>query len=282
MRYAEYPPPAPLESWIECLWTLSAPAVPAASRVERVLPDGCVELIVHLGDPFAHWSGPGAPAAQPRSLVVGQITSALLIQPLGVTRTLGVRFRPAGAYPFLGAPLDTLTGRQAPLDALWGADAARLEEALAGARDDAARVALLSGALARRLARGRAPHPGTLAAVRHLLGARGRCRVADAGRRAALSPRQLERRFRAEVGLAPKTLARIVRFQALLSACDAVPEAGWADLALEHGFADQTHLIREFRDLAGATPAGFGDRATELTRLFAARERLGRYLAAGD
>jgi methylphosphotriester-DNA--protein-cysteine methyltransferase len=96
-----------------------------------------------------------------------------------------------------------------------------------------------------------------------------------------LGLRQLERRFRAAVGLPPKALARVLRFQAVLHAVGQ-GAGSWAGVALDHGYFDQPHLIRDFQELAGETPARLLARLGELGRRFVAPERLAALFAAGE
>ena len=88
------------------------------------------------------------------------------------------------------------------------------------------------------------------------------------------SPRQLEREFRRKVGLPPKTLSRIARFQNLLRLSGRFPEKAWAELSAAAGYADQAHMTREFRELSGATPARRHWEEGELTRHFVDPDRL--------
>ena len=96
-----------------------------------------------------------------------------------------------------------------------------------------------------------------------------------------VSPRQLERRFRAAVGVPPKALARVLRFQAVLQAVGA-GAGDWAGLALDHGYFDQPHLIRDFQELSGESPSRLLARMGELGRRFIAPERLAALFAPVD
>ena len=104
--------------------------------------------------------------------------------------------------------------------------------------------------------------------------------ISALARESGWSVRQLERRFRAETGLTPRLLARIVRFQRVFRALD--PDRGrsdWVAVALDCGYADQPHLIREFREFTGQTPAAFERTASGLGAGFVAPERLERFFA---
>ncbi len=284
MRYAEHPVRSSLASRIECVWTAEGEEA-GPGPAERVLPDGCIEWIFHLAAPYARVGDAGRPSTQPASFVVGQMTRPLRIAPTGPVRTLGVRFRPGGAREILGLPLDRLTNAAASPEELWGAAGRRIQEEIGNAAEDGARRKAIEGFVESRLASSRPRDARLGAAVGVVLAGRGRRSVAEIARRAGWSPRQLEREFRSEVGLPPKTLSRIIRFQNLLRLAGHSAGAPWADLAARCGYSDQAHLVREFRELAGVTPASGQAACGELGPYFIAPARLDALLsprAPGD
>ncbi|HEX7252969.1 MAG TPA: helix-turn-helix domain-containing protein, partial [Thermoanaerobaculia bacterium] len=123
---------------------------------------------------------------------------------------------------------------------------------------------------------GRSAHSVAAAISRMLAGRRG---ISSLAREQGWSVRQLERRFLREVGLPPRLLARIFRFQRVLRATAAAPGRDWVSIALECGYADQPHLIREFREFAGETPVSFSRAEPGLARAFISPERLERFFA---
>jgi hypothetical protein len=104
VNYIERKPRPALLEYLECFWFASSQAEPAGS-LERVLPDGCLEWIFHLGAPFRRLNAEHEWEMQPRSFVVGELTRFILLQPTGPVATMGVRFRPGGAYRFLPFPV---------------------------------------------------------------------------------------------------------------------------------------------------------------------------------
>jgi AraC-like DNA-binding protein len=236
---------------------------------ETVLPDGRMEMVFHRADTF-HAERNGALAPQPRSLLVGQITEPLRLQPGARVRTLGVRFRPAGAHAFLGARVHELTRRTARPFEVWGGEGAQLEEAVHAAASDSSAAEAAQRWLCRRLAAAPSKDRLVEAAVEEILRSGGQVRVEALGAASGLSRRQLQRRFRAAVGLGPKALARLVRLQAALQAAAEERRPPWVSLALECGFADQAHLAREFRQLAGTSPTRAAAELGALARSFLA------------
>ena len=123
MNYCEIKPQPPLSSFVECFWTLQSD-VPSP-QPERILPDGCVELILNFGAQFSQYDDDKR-RLQPRSFLVGQMTGPILISPTGPVELLGIRFHPGGTLPFLRVPLDEITDQVIDLGGL----SSRLEREL--------------------------------------------------------------------------------------------------------------------------------------------------------
>ena len=179
--YRELAPPAAPGPWVDCVWLRLARAG-TADDVHRVLPDGCIDLI---------W-GDGAGL-----LAVGPATTAFLARMAPGEGAVGVRFRPGGAPALLGVPADALRDVRAPAAEVWGPDAERLAEAVAGAGRPEERGGLLLDWLERRVSRASSPDPMVAAAV---AGLRGPEPVAALAGRLGVGQRHLRRRFTAEVG----------------------------------------------------------------------------------
>jgi AraC-like DNA-binding protein len=231
--YRETRPPGPLAAYACCLW--SNAAGPDTHR-ERVLPDGCADVVWHEGD---------------RIVVAGPATREVLVEIPAATAVMGVRFGPGAAGPALGLAAHELRDRTVGLEELWGAEAAELAERLSDA-PASRRLALLAAAVARRLDDARAPDP--LVTRASALLARG-LPVTEASREVALTDRHLRRRFHDVVGYGPKTLQRVLRLRRFLALAEADPVPDLARAAAEAGYSDQSHLTRECADLAGLPPA---------------------------
>jgi AraC-like DNA-binding protein len=243
--YREYPPPAALATFVECFWT-RAVAVPGGPQHHRVLPDGCLDIIV------------GSRGA----VVVGAMTRALLVPSREAARLVGVRFRPGMVTAFLRLPAAALTDDRVPLDAVWsdGRDVAEYVGSPLERSDEASEwVARLAGVLTARLPRV-APVPGAVhAAVERIWARGGRVDVARLAASLGVSRQHLARRFAAHVGVSPKTLCRVARLREVLRLAGHA-RAGWAAIAADLGYYDQSHLVAEFRALTGLTPARWASR----------------------
>jgi AraC-like DNA-binding protein len=283
MRYIEQRPSPALAQHLECLWFISATdSSPEAGASESVFPDGCIEWIFHLGAPFQRsiTTGTNGTASewerQPRSFVVGELTRFLLLQPTGDVAVMGVRFRPGGAYRFLPFPLCEFADSTVATGDIWGRKGTYLEEAVLEARNNTQRQQLVEEFLLQQLIT-TAPRPRFEAAVKEIIRTRGQTRVHEVANGVGWSSRQLERNFRISVGLSPKSFSRIIRFQNLLRLMGEGALREWANLAIEGGYADQPHMVREFREFSGHTPS---ERKTIDTDQFAVHFVSPRRLAA--
>ncbi|HEU5386296.1 MAG TPA: DUF6597 domain-containing transcriptional factor [Streptosporangiaceae bacterium] len=241
--YIEWPAPAALRDAVACLW---AQVADDEDRGGLVLPDGCTDLI---------WAqGQGV-------LMAGPDTGPVSTTMAAGTVILGARFRPSAGGPVLGIPLSELRDQRVDLADLRPADARRLSATLDPATA-AARILDVTGALVADAS----PDLAVAQAARLLHDPRARAE--DIADDVGLSLRQLRRRCHDAVGYGPKTLQRVLRFRRFVSCIDALPRdpagSGLGDpdlagldlagLAAAAGYADQAHLSRECRSLAGLTP----------------------------
>jgi AraC-like DNA-binding protein len=194
---------------VRCFWHLRGEG---SGSEERILPDGTFELITHHGAPMS-----SAGSLQPGSMLMGEIQRPVIVKSEGAIDVSGIRFHVGGASAFFAMPMTELRDRIL----------------------DVSEVDLH-----------KAPQPRrhwtmVREAVRRIRSAHGDVRIRDLATGIGVTERSLERAFHDVVGIAPKRLARIVRFQRALRSDD--------DLA----YFDDSHRIHEFRELAGVTPTDF-------------------------
>jgi AraC-like DNA-binding protein len=236
--YRERRPPAALRRHFVCLWS-QAIGQGGADYAQRVLPDGCIDLL---------WIDENPP------VIVGPATR-MFITPLAPgSLVVGARLRPGMAPGVLRLAASEVLNQEVPLDLVWRRPD-HLSERLAEQAGADAKLAALEAALVARIADAERCDPLVEAGVAWLASSPS-ARVRELCRSAGVSERHLLRRFNAAVGYGPKTLARILRLQRTLvlhRTCGAPP--GLAGLAAEAGYADQAHMSRDFAELAGASPA---------------------------
>lgn len=268
VRYLECAPIPELRGSVERVWTLEGRADPADAP-QPVLPDGRPELVLHVGEPFELVRDGGAPRRQPAIIFAGQLPSQLLLRPMGRVAIVGVRFHPHGAAALLREPQHRLSGTPMSLDDLrpeLSRDVSACGETTGDLRSVAQAV---QGALVRAL-RPHAFDPRVAHAVDLISRSGGRLSIDRVAALTAVTRRHLERRFLDHVGVTPKRLARITRFQRALRMLEHDGGATGAETAAACGYADQAHFTRDFRSLAGCAPSEHLLQRAELTGFFIA------------
>jgi AraC-like DNA-binding protein len=270
VEYLEFPAPPTLSDVVRCVWLLSGPAS-ATPVPQAVVPDACAEIVLNLADPFRRFRDGGAWETQPCSMVVGQITEAVVIAPSGSVDLVGIRLQPWGAFSVLPVPATDLRDIFLPLD-MVAADMARdLPDEAREESTSTARAAAVFRYLARH---GRRSPATSRSRARAIVAAATRQPEANTVRhlaaRLGLGERQVERELNRHVGLRPKMLLRIARFQHALSVARGDETLSWSAVAAQTGYYDQAHLTHEFRRFAACTPSEFLRRDRSLTDLFLA------------
>ena len=266
MEYQELAPPPPLDQLVHCFWFLRDPDGEAVGAPpQTVVPDGRVEIVLHLAEPFGLVDDAGVQRPQETALVGGQLTAPIRLAARGPGDVVGIRFRTEGARRVLPFALTEVTGEVSPLAALMPGLAASLTDAAASCKQPDARADALSRILASAVRKDASP---VLSRAISLLGAPRPPRLETLARELGVSMRTLERKVRQEVGLSPRALRRVLRFRRAFRLLDGTPHGAWTRVALAAGYFDQAHLIREFRRFAGAPPSAFFQSDPDLSRAF--------------
>lgn len=224
-----------------------------STRFDRWLepPRPALTLMIDL-DGALSADGVALPAAW-----VGGLSDTYSVVELGGTyASVDVKLTPFGAYAVLARPLHELAGSVATLQDLLGPAGEHLVQRVREAQGWDERFDVLDAFLAKRAQEGPVPSPIVAWALARLRASAGRQRIGALAAELGCSRRHLAVRFHEQVGLAPKTVARLLRFEHVCRQIDANPRR-WADIAFDAGYCDQAHLNRDFRDLAGTTPSDF-------------------------
>ncbi|CAM5298888.1 hypothetical protein SAVIM338S_00414 [Streptomyces avidinii] len=222
----------------------------------RLVPTGRAVVVISLGEPFARIRRPGDPGPDDRvtgSLVAGLEDGYRVCDHPGGQEAIRLELTPLGAFRLFAVPMGELTNRVVELGDVLGPEAAVLVERLEATGDWGTRFDLLDLALSARLERGPRPAPEVSRAWSLLSRTAGAVPVGRIAAEVGWSQGHLIRRFTEQVGLTPKTSARVLRFHRavrLLTHEGAKP----TEVTAACGFYDQAHLNREFRALSGTTP----------------------------
>lgn len=228
----------------------------------RELPLVGTPLILSFGAPYAVSAAndPDRPSLIRHAFVAGLHERYSTSRATGPNWSIQIDLSPIGAYRILGRPLDGLTNRVEHLGDVVGPDARQLVSDLEATAAWDRRFALIDAFLLRRLECGRDVSPGVDAAWQQLAASRGAVPIARIADRLGWSRRHLSQTFHRELGLPPKAVARQLRLAHAVHRMRSEPDlslADIADIAVVAGYADQAHLTRDFRGLAGITPARF-------------------------
>jgi len=237
-EYREIPPSPWLAQAIECFWTIRHTG-PAA--LHRVVPDGCADLL------FTRNNGSVSLDA------VGPMTAYRDFPVREGELLTGVRFHPGMWTAALGVPGERVTDVIVPLEGLWGSRARELQDRLACASCLEQSARLFESAVPA------IDNPGRVErALAWMADRRGSVSIDEVADQAGFSVRQFRRVCLEQTGLTPKFLARVLRFRHALSRRHHYP-GRFAEFALDCGYYDQAHFIKEFRQLSGWTPSCYGD-----------------------
>ncbi|MEO3803110.1 helix-turn-helix domain-containing protein [Nonomuraea sp. B1E8] len=188
---------------------------------------------------------------------------------------LEVRLAPLGAYTMLGIPLSELSAGIVDLREVFGGeDSERLLEQVRAAPTWDLRFRLMDDHLLRRAQAGPHAAPEVAFAWQRLLASNGTAPIKAIAAEVGWSHKHLITMCKQQVGLTPKTIARLVRFNRLLSCLNDSTMPSWRQLAAECGYADQAHLARDFREFTGTTPGGFFDDARPADRVHDIQDHL--------
>ncbi len=234
----------PLEGW--------AQTKGQASRLREV-PFPGVPLILNLGEPWGI-SGESERTEQRDSFLAGLHTRPTVVAGGPSWACIELRLTPLGTYRLLGRPMHELANRTVSLEELVPG-AGELTGRLRDAGSWHERFELVEAFLVRRLADSAPPAPGVHWSWEHLRRTGGRVPIADLASDLGWSHRRLIARFREQVGLAPKTLARVIRFDRAVTGLRTRRDVGLAEIAFDCGYFDQAHMNRDFAQFAGTTPA---------------------------
>jgi len=270
MDYQTYLPQEALAAFIKCYWTLNAPKQGTEER-QRIVPDGCMEMIFHAGDLYRQYLADGSFVLQPTYFVFGQITQPLDIAATGETRIFSVRFHPDGCLPFINMPIADMDNKAIALEELYGDKGKLLGESVCAAKEVTTQINLVENFLLQQIQQKETSDRIAALSVQTLLDLKGQLTVDELADQLQVHRRLLERRFASVIGLSPKQLAKIIRLQATLKMMGEGKYDNLTALAYENGYFDQAHFIKDFKEFTGVTPGEFYAGHLRMSHLFSGK-----------
>ena len=248
MLLRAYTPRAPLCELIEDFWLYEGYA--GEHLHERILPSGTFEIVFNLRedelriyDPSNHERGRRFAGA----LISGPYARSFMSDTAEEEAILGIHFKPGGAFAILGQPAGEFANTHVDLGTIWGPTATELRDRLCGLSEPSARFQFLEQAIIARFPDPLIRHGAVRKVLALLTRTHGQARTRDLARAVDLSQRRLIDAFTAQVGLTSKLFGRVQRFQHAIARSRHSTKVDWAQLAVDCGYFDQSHLIVSVR-----------------------------------
>ena len=255
MYFKAFRPSAALESYIRSYYYLQIDTdEKAMGQITRYPTDGGPKLIINLGDAFL--AGDNENNLKPFSgcRLIGSLSRQLISKTGGRIAFLAIRFIPGKIEPFFNVRGSELTDGSAALDALWGTYGKVFEQRLRNFDTIQQMLTFVECVLLSQLEQQTLLDIEITAALDLIWQTNGQIRINELAEQVGLSLRQFERRFTNLVGLNPKRLCRISRFANILSSFDNSHKQSWVGKAMDGGYSDHAHFIRECKFFTGLSP----------------------------
>lgn len=267
MNHQIFEPDSDLSTFVKCYWTLESPHEKTPKR-NTIVPDGCIKMIFHYGDPYKHYPESADSFLLPKCFVVGQLTRPYEVEPTGETGTFFVCFHPNGFLPFTTIPLKELENTVVPLEEIFGQDGQVIAHNILQAVSTSDRISLVEAFLLDRLIDTATVDCIVQSTIETILTANGQLSVDELSRKGNINRRQLVRKFSSSIGLSPKQLSKTIRLQATLKTLLNSKVTSLTGLAYESEYYDQAHFIKDFKEFTGLTPKEFYGDSLKMSLIF--------------
>ncbi len=255
--FKQFVPKTPLRPYVEALWVLDTPVdFRALGASPRIFPKGVTELVFPFRGDMRFKHADGSELKIVTAGIAGPQLRPHYMQLNGRVGLLGVKFTLAGARALLALPLTELINDKTDLKDFVGQSALDCAEQIAEAPDTASRLNIIERYLMQWLDLNRGIEKPLKAALQYLTTTPIE-RISELDEPVPLSSRQLQRKFKAEVGYTPKTLSRFLRFRQAVARIKSGRYAHLSDVAFDTGYYDQAHFTREFKRFAEVTPSQY-------------------------
>ncbi|MBO0952879.1 helix-turn-helix transcriptional regulator [Fibrella forsythiae] len=254
--YQEFKPSLALQPFVECYWLHHFETQGLAeSPVQRCLPFGALELILHLDDNPAYALFDNCWQKLPQAFFVGLYRSTVHWKAVGTGRKFGIRLKPESLLQLFNVPVASLFNNFTDLESFFGRDMNRLMDNVHGLVDMQLVINEVEQFLFNRVQHLKAERNYLVAATQLIRQAKGNVSIEGLSAHLSISKRQLERSFKDTYGTSPKMYQRIIRFRnAYESFQQTSATPNWLDVSYNFGYSDQAHFIRDFKEFSNEVP----------------------------
>jgi AraC-like DNA-binding protein len=261
--FRHYVPARPLSDYIELFWYWNHK--PSKAK-ERVLPGGTVEFVIRLTkDRTSVFQSEDQHSVKTYSgsVITGPQSKFFVLDKTEQDELLGIHFKPGGAFPFFGTPVNMLLNHHVSLDSIWGNEADSLRAELLESSSVTEKFQILERCLLKRLTHSFSTHQAVSYALKELGKGLLAKPISSIAEDVNLSTKRLTELFGREIGVTPKLFARIQRFQEALRIIADQRSVNWLAVALESGYYDQAHFNHDFLEFSGISPTTYLQKKTE-------------------
>ena len=254
MLYKEIPVFPELTSYVQLVWMMESETKEDIFPKEQIMPDGILEFVTHVKDPWMTTVHGEESKVQPKSFMISQMKKSIEIESKGETGLVSVRFFPWGAYHFFDYPVNSFVDDTISAKELWPDHYDKFINGFNNEDHWEGKVNLVQEFLLERLKENKKNNKALDDAVKLIRQSKGQLSIADVTMHVNLSKKQLERYFLPALGTTPKTFARISRFLNICHSLEEHKNKTLTELSYECGYFDQAHFIKEFSEFSGYTP----------------------------
>ncbi|MEH6942689.1 helix-turn-helix transcriptional regulator [Bacillus sp. JJ722] len=247
-RYREYLPSESLASYVACYWTVDYCGL-NTNKLHRIVPDGCVDIIVDL-----HASSPTKGA-----FIAGLMTQYKVLNLSEKCSSFGIRFYLDTVDYFLNHSVSEFIGNQVFLEDIWGVDGDYFVKEIISATDITEMIVKVESKLLNVLQKNTLKRNCLIQASMHyMFDSKGIISIRSLSEKLCYSERHIRRSFQSELGVSPKEIINIIRFQNILHELKIDSRPCFTEIAMKYGYYDQSHFCKNFKGLYGVSPSGIG------------------------
>lgn len=265
MFYTEYKLPKPFSKYVECVWIFNSEYNNIDNESNLWLPNGTFDLVINLGEFYKRINifNQNLYNSVESNALIGQMTESVMIQLGYYCKVVGIRFKSYGLFAWLGFPIKEITGLTLNLSELLGKKAIEFEQKIRNSKTDEQIIRETTNFLKMDYE----PDLIVIDAVREILKNKGSIKIKNLISKYNISQKTLENRFGNIVGISPKELSRIYRFNYFLISSISNNNQTFTKLAYECEFFDQSHLIHDFKNITSKTPKQFFQKQSDLIKI---------------
>lgn len=256
----EFKPSVELNNYVELFWSGDFNVNSTSFLSQRVIPNGYVELIIHLTDFHCELLQGSGFSPSPDYTLIGLFTKPYDVHFKKLVKVFGIRFKPEGIYYAFGVPASEIHHSFADLEDIAGRSIKELCARLIEASNVNQMISLSENYLLENINKSKLNLYYLNRAANLIRKSNGKISIEELAGKVYISSRQLEREFKQKMGISPKRYMRIARLNEVNRKILSGERVDFTSLSHSSGYSDQAHFIREFKDFTGESPKLFLDK----------------------